>query len=214
MFLSDDEDYLPPNKRSKNTEAAPEAASTGKRKAREFNFGKKKNSRFISLWFVSSRGIRQFHSAGVRHASAWSVFLSVDLLCKKIRLNVLLNWRMTSIRSGMCPDGLPWYALWAVKATSKSVVLSSMFSSSQMHKLLSQDCPCVQQLYAVKQGFPFNPINSGLYLSDSYGRVAVDPLSCSSAENAVACSLSWAENKMLMCWCLIQFSREYTVGIG
>ncbi|XP_048823040.1 general transcription factor II-I isoform X2 [Lagopus muta] len=40
VTLEDDEDYLPPNKRSKNTEAAPEAASTGKRKAREFNFDK------------------------------------------------------------------------------------------------------------------------------------------------------------------------------
>uniref|UniRef100_A0A669PBH2 General transcription factor IIi n=1 Tax=Phasianus colchicus TaxID=9054 RepID=A0A669PBH2_PHACC len=40
MFLSDDEDYLPPNKRSKNTETANEVASTGKRKAREFNFDK------------------------------------------------------------------------------------------------------------------------------------------------------------------------------
>lgn len=42
MFLSDDEDYLPPNKRSKNTETANEAASTGRRKTREFNFGKMK----------------------------------------------------------------------------------------------------------------------------------------------------------------------------
>ncbi|XP_052544440.1 general transcription factor II-I isoform X5 [Tympanuchus pallidicinctus] len=40
VTLEDDEDYLPPNKRLKNTEAAPEAASTGKRKAREFNFDK------------------------------------------------------------------------------------------------------------------------------------------------------------------------------
>lgn len=72
MFLSDDEDYLPPNKRSKNTETANEAASTGRRKTREFNFGKmKKNSRFVSLYLVS--------------------FLSVDVLYEKIRLNVLLN---------------------------------------------------------------------------------------------------------------------------
>jgi len=50
MFLSDDEDYSPPNKRSKNTETANEAASTGRRKTREFNFGKmKKNSRFVPL---------------------------------------------------------------------------------------------------------------------------------------------------------------------
>ncbi|XP_031447762.1 general transcription factor II-I isoform X2 [Phasianus colchicus] len=40
VTLEDDEDYLPPNKRSKNTETANEVASTGKRKAREFNFDK------------------------------------------------------------------------------------------------------------------------------------------------------------------------------
>lgn len=40
MFLEDDDEYLPPNKRPKNTESANEAVSTGKRKVREFNFGK------------------------------------------------------------------------------------------------------------------------------------------------------------------------------
>lgn len=70
MFLSDDEDYLPPNKRSKNTETANEAASTGRRKTREFNFGKMKK---IQGLFLSVS------------------FLSVDLLYEKIRLNVLLN---------------------------------------------------------------------------------------------------------------------------
>ncbi|XP_015151442.4 general transcription factor II-I isoform X3 [Gallus gallus] len=40
VTLEDDEDYLPPNKRSKNTETANEAASTGRRKTREFNFDK------------------------------------------------------------------------------------------------------------------------------------------------------------------------------
>jgi len=40
MFLEDDDDYLPPNKRPKNTEQANEGASTGRRKVREFNFGK------------------------------------------------------------------------------------------------------------------------------------------------------------------------------
>lgn len=70
-------------------------------------------------------------------------FLSVDLLYEKIRLNVLQNWVMVSIRSGMCPDGLPWYTMGVVKATSSPVVLSSTLSSSQMHKLLSQDCPCI-----------------------------------------------------------------------
>lgn len=70
-------------------------------------------------------------------------FLSVDLLYEKIRLNVLLNWVMVSIRSGMCPDGLPWYTMGVVKATSSPVVLSSTLLSSQMHRLLSQDCPCI-----------------------------------------------------------------------
>lgn len=40
MFLSDDEDYSPPNKKPKNTESANETANTGRRKVREFNFGK------------------------------------------------------------------------------------------------------------------------------------------------------------------------------
>ncbi|OXB64777.1 hypothetical protein ASZ78_016304 [Callipepla squamata] len=40
VTLEDDEDYLPPNKRLKNTETANEAASTGRRKVREFNFDK------------------------------------------------------------------------------------------------------------------------------------------------------------------------------
>uniref|UniRef100_A0A8C2T836 Ral transcription factor IIi n=1 Tax=Coturnix japonica TaxID=93934 RepID=A0A8C2T836_COTJA len=40
VTLEDDEDYLPPNKRSKSTETANEAVSTGRRKAREFNFDK------------------------------------------------------------------------------------------------------------------------------------------------------------------------------
>ncbi|NXJ04956.1 GTF2I factor, partial [Odontophorus gujanensis] len=40
VTLEDDEDYLPPNKRMKNTETANEAASTGRRKVREFNFDK------------------------------------------------------------------------------------------------------------------------------------------------------------------------------
>lgn len=83
----------------------------------------KKNSRFVSLYLVS--------------------FLSVDVLYEKIRLNVLLNWVMISIRSGMCPDGLPWYTMGVVKATSSPVVLSSTLSSSQVHRLLSQDCPCI-----------------------------------------------------------------------
>lgn len=50
MFLSDDEDYMPPNKRPKNTESANEAANTGRRKVREFNFGKIKiKGDFFSL---------------------------------------------------------------------------------------------------------------------------------------------------------------------
>ncbi|XP_065587834.1 general transcription factor II-I [Cyrtonyx montezumae] len=40
VTLEDDEDYLPPNKRLKNTETANEATSTGRRKVREFNFDK------------------------------------------------------------------------------------------------------------------------------------------------------------------------------
>nr|XP_009676445.1 PREDICTED: general transcription factor II-I isoform X5 [Struthio camelus australis] len=46
--VEDDEDYLPPNKRPKNTESANEAASTGRRKVREFNF-EKWNARITDL---------------------------------------------------------------------------------------------------------------------------------------------------------------------
>lgn len=49
MFLQDDDDYLPPNKRPKNTESANEAANTGRRKVREFNFGKIKMKDFFCL---------------------------------------------------------------------------------------------------------------------------------------------------------------------
>lgn len=42
-LFSDDDDYLPPNKRPKNTESTNEAANTGRRKVREFNFGKIQN---------------------------------------------------------------------------------------------------------------------------------------------------------------------------
>uniref|UniRef100_A0A8B9BUL2 Ral transcription factor IIi n=1 Tax=Anser brachyrhynchus TaxID=132585 RepID=A0A8B9BUL2_9AVES len=45
---SDDEDYMPPNKRPKNTESANEAANTGRRKVREFNF-EKWNARITDL---------------------------------------------------------------------------------------------------------------------------------------------------------------------
>uniref|UniRef100_A0A8C3CSP9 General transcription factor IIi n=1 Tax=Cairina moschata TaxID=8855 RepID=A0A8C3CSP9_CAIMO len=48
MFLSDDEDYLPPNKKPKNTESANETANTGRRKVREFNF-EKWNARITDL---------------------------------------------------------------------------------------------------------------------------------------------------------------------
>ncbi|XP_042647270.1 general transcription factor II-I isoform X2 [Tyto alba] len=44
----DDDDYLPPNKRSKNTESANETATTGRRKVREFNF-EKWNARITDL---------------------------------------------------------------------------------------------------------------------------------------------------------------------
>uniref|UniRef100_A0A8B9BV73 Ral transcription factor IIi n=1 Tax=Anser brachyrhynchus TaxID=132585 RepID=A0A8B9BV73_9AVES len=43
-----DEDYMPPNKRPKNTESANEAANTGRRKVREFNF-EKWNARITDL---------------------------------------------------------------------------------------------------------------------------------------------------------------------
>uniref|UniRef100_A0A674JMB5 Ral transcription factor IIi n=1 Tax=Terrapene triunguis TaxID=2587831 RepID=A0A674JMB5_9SAUR len=43
-----DEDYLPPNKRPKNTESANEAANAGRRKVREFNF-EKWNARITDL---------------------------------------------------------------------------------------------------------------------------------------------------------------------
>uniref|UniRef100_A0A8C0FLY6 General transcription factor IIi n=1 Tax=Bubo bubo TaxID=30461 RepID=A0A8C0FLY6_BUBBB len=46
--VEDDDDYLPPNKRPKNTESANEATSTGRRKVREFNF-EKWNARITDL---------------------------------------------------------------------------------------------------------------------------------------------------------------------
>uniref|UniRef100_A0A8B9F3R8 General transcription factor IIi n=1 Tax=Amazona collaria TaxID=241587 RepID=A0A8B9F3R8_9PSIT len=46
--VPDDDDYLPPNKRPKNTESPNEAASTGRRKVREFNF-EKWNARITDL---------------------------------------------------------------------------------------------------------------------------------------------------------------------
>ncbi|NWX78558.1 GTF2I factor, partial [Alca torda] len=48
VTIEDDDEYLPPNKRPKNTESANEAASTGKRKVREFNF-EKWNARITDL---------------------------------------------------------------------------------------------------------------------------------------------------------------------
>ncbi|NXS94036.1 GTF2I factor, partial [Jacana jacana] len=48
VTIEDDDDYLPPNKRPKNTESANEVASTGKRKVREFNF-EKWNARITDL---------------------------------------------------------------------------------------------------------------------------------------------------------------------
>ncbi|XP_074016941.1 general transcription factor II-I isoform X1 [Numenius arquata] len=48
VTIEDDDDYLPPNKRPKNTESANEAATTGKRKVREFNF-EKWNARITDL---------------------------------------------------------------------------------------------------------------------------------------------------------------------
>ncbi|XP_010118375.1 PREDICTED: general transcription factor II-I-like, partial [Chlamydotis macqueenii] len=38
VTIEDDDDYMPPNKRTKNTESANEAANTGRRKVKEFNF--------------------------------------------------------------------------------------------------------------------------------------------------------------------------------
>ncbi|NXP49596.1 GTF2I factor, partial [Heliornis fulica] len=48
VTIEDDDDYLPPNKRPKNTETANEAANTGRRKVREFNF-EKWNARITDL---------------------------------------------------------------------------------------------------------------------------------------------------------------------
>uniref|UniRef100_A0A8B9ITH5 General transcription factor IIi n=1 Tax=Amazona collaria TaxID=241587 RepID=A0A8B9ITH5_9PSIT len=48
VTIEDDDDYLPPNKRPKNTESPNEAASTGRRKVREFNF-EKWNARITDL---------------------------------------------------------------------------------------------------------------------------------------------------------------------
>uniref|UniRef100_A0A8C0II32 General transcription factor IIi n=1 Tax=Bubo bubo TaxID=30461 RepID=A0A8C0II32_BUBBB len=48
LCWADDDDYLPPNKRPKNTESANEATSTGRRKVREFNF-EKWNARITDL---------------------------------------------------------------------------------------------------------------------------------------------------------------------
>ncbi|NXI62172.1 GTF2I factor, partial [Anseranas semipalmata] len=48
VTIEDDDDYLPPNKRPKNTEPANEAANTGRRKVREFNF-EKWNARITDL---------------------------------------------------------------------------------------------------------------------------------------------------------------------
>ncbi|XP_035756385.1 general transcription factor II-I isoform X3 [Egretta garzetta] len=48
VTIEDDDDYLPPNKRPKNTESANEAANTGRRKVREFNF-EKWNARITEL---------------------------------------------------------------------------------------------------------------------------------------------------------------------
>ncbi|XP_062488096.1 general transcription factor II-I isoform X2 [Pezoporus occidentalis] len=48
VTIEDDDDYLPPNKRPKNTESPNEAASTGRRKVKEFNF-EKWNARITEL---------------------------------------------------------------------------------------------------------------------------------------------------------------------
>uniref|UniRef100_A0A8C3CT57 General transcription factor IIi n=1 Tax=Cairina moschata TaxID=8855 RepID=A0A8C3CT57_CAIMO len=48
VTIEDDEDYLPPNKKPKNTESANETANTGRRKVREFNF-EKWNARITDL---------------------------------------------------------------------------------------------------------------------------------------------------------------------
>ncbi|XP_061211442.1 general transcription factor II-I isoform X4 [Neopsephotus bourkii] len=48
VTIEDDDDYLPPNKRPKNTESPNEAANIGKRKVKEFNF-EKWNARITEL---------------------------------------------------------------------------------------------------------------------------------------------------------------------
>ncbi|KAM6049443.1 general transcription factor II-I isoform 2-T3 [Chlamydotis macqueenii] len=48
VTIEDDDDYMPPNKRTKNTESANEAANTGRRKVKEFNF-EKWNARITDL---------------------------------------------------------------------------------------------------------------------------------------------------------------------
>ncbi|XP_028942132.1 general transcription factor II-I, partial [Antrostomus carolinensis] len=48
VTIEDDDEYLPPNKKMKNTESANEAANTGRRKVREFNF-EKWNARITDL---------------------------------------------------------------------------------------------------------------------------------------------------------------------
>ncbi|NWS38315.1 GTF2I factor, partial [Probosciger aterrimus] len=48
VTIEDDDDYLPPNKRPKNTESPNEATNTGRRKVREFNF-EKWNARITEL---------------------------------------------------------------------------------------------------------------------------------------------------------------------
>ncbi|NXI51243.1 GTF2I factor, partial [Chloroceryle aenea] len=48
VTIEDDDEYLPPNKRPKNTETASEPVNTGRRKTREFNF-EKWNARITDL---------------------------------------------------------------------------------------------------------------------------------------------------------------------
>ncbi|KAM6403128.1 general transcription factor II-I isoform 1-T1 [Rhynochetos jubatus] len=48
VTIEEDDDYLPPNKRPKNTESTNEVANTGRRKVREFNF-EKWNARITDL---------------------------------------------------------------------------------------------------------------------------------------------------------------------
>jgi len=61
MFLEDDDDYLPPNKRPKNTEPANEAANTERRKVREFNFGRRKiKNYFVSLVLFCKKVLGNF----------------------------------------------------------------------------------------------------------------------------------------------------------